>query len=381
MPWHTCSTATIRAFSPGYPDRPRSRPSLGEWLGDGPQRHLRLLGRRLRAGHGRAGGDRVAAAADGDARRHRGRADERRLARQPTAFAAARAALGQGGGLRSPTRPTPRSPATCWLMGFAPERCACCPATTGCACPWPGSRRRSPPIAPPGGSRCWWWPRPGTTSTGAVDPLPELAELCRAEGLWFHVDGAYGAPGRPVRAGRAVLAGMERADSLVLDPHKWLFQPYEIGCVLVRRPGALERAFSHEPRIPARTSGCGRRGRFPQPQPRADPPLARAQAVADVPGLRRSTGCARRSARGIELAEHAEALLRARPGIWEVVTPAQLGIVTFALRGGDAGCTPRAPRRWRIAATPRSTTTKLQGRSVLRLCTINPTTTEGAIRE
>src|SRR5918999_3410700 len=76
----------------------------------------------------------------------------------------------------------------------------------------------------------------GTTSTGAVDPLEELADL----GLWLHVDGAYGAPAALTGA----VTGLEHAHSLLLDPHKWLFQPYEIGCLLMREPGLLERTFS-----------------------------------------------------------------------------------------------------------------------------------------
>src|SRR5215210_6747054 len=77
----------------------------------------------------------------------------------------------------------------------------------------------------------------GTTNTGAVDPLAELADLSAREGMWFHVDGAYGAPAALTEGGRALLAGIERADSLVIDPHKWLFQPYEAGAVLVREIG------------------------------------------------------------------------------------------------------------------------------------------------
>jgi glutamate/tyrosine decarboxylase-like PLP-dependent enzyme len=84
----------------------------------------------------------------------------------------------------------------------------------------------------------------GTTSTGSVDPLADLAALAEREGLWFHVDGAYGAPARLTPSGRDLLTGIELADSLVLDPHKWLFQPYEVGAVLIRHPGLLEQAFS-----------------------------------------------------------------------------------------------------------------------------------------
>ena len=87
----------------------------------------------------------------------------------------------------------------------------------------------------------------GTTNTGAVDDLTGLADLCAAEGMWFHVDGAYGAPAALCDRGRRVLTGIERADSLVLDPHKWLFQPYDVGCLLVRRPGVLDAAFHMTP--------------------------------------------------------------------------------------------------------------------------------------
>jgi len=83
----------------------------------------------------------------------------------------------------------------------------------------------------------------GATNTGAIDPLDSIARLAREENLWFHVDAAYGgfailAPGE-----REAFQGIEKADSVTLDPHKWLFQPYEIGCLLVRDTGVLEDAF------------------------------------------------------------------------------------------------------------------------------------------
>src|SRR2546423_3407763 len=70
----------------------------------------------------------------------------------------------------------------------------------------------------------------GTTNTGAVDPLSDLADLCAKEGMWFHADGAYGAAAIICERGRQKLAGLERVDSLSLDPHKWLFQPFQCGC-------------------------------------------------------------------------------------------------------------------------------------------------------
>ena len=73
----------------------------------------------------------------------------------------------------------------------------------------------------------------GTTNAGTVDPLSRMADICRAERMWFHVDGAFGAPAAVTEQGRKYLAGMERADSVVLDPHKWFFQPYDVGATLV----------------------------------------------------------------------------------------------------------------------------------------------------
>jgi glutamate/tyrosine decarboxylase-like PLP-dependent enzyme len=87
----------------------------------------------------------------------------------------------------------------------------------------------------------------GSVSTGAVDPLPEIAAICREHQLWFHVDGAYGglaalAPGSP-----ASLRTLSDADSVAVDPHKWLYAPLEAGCVLVRDPDKLRNAFSYRP--------------------------------------------------------------------------------------------------------------------------------------
>jgi aromatic-L-amino-acid decarboxylase len=82
----------------------------------------------------------------------------------------------------------------------------------------------------------------GTTNTGAVDPLDTLADVARDEGMWFHVDGAYGAFFMLTERGRSAMKGIERADSITLDPHKGLFLPYGTGCLLVRDEQALRRA-------------------------------------------------------------------------------------------------------------------------------------------
>jgi aromatic-L-amino-acid/L-tryptophan decarboxylase len=222
----------------------------------------------------------------------------------------------------------------------------------------------------------------GTTGSGAVDPLDALADLAGEHALWLHVDGAYGAPARLTDAGRALLSGIERADSLVLDPHKWLFQPYEIGCVLVREPGLLERAFSLD-------------GAYLRDTDSADVQLRNrglqltrgARALKLWLSLRVFGLDAFRAAiaRGIALAELAEALLRERDG-WEVVTPAQLAIVTFRRTApglGDEELDALNDRM--VAATVADgyaapSTTLVGGRTVARLCTINPRTTDAEIR-
>jgi glutamate/tyrosine decarboxylase-like PLP-dependent enzyme len=87
----------------------------------------------------------------------------------------------------------------------------------------------------------------GTVDTGAIDPLGEIAELCRRHGAWLHVDGAYGGLFALCPEGRERLAGIERADSVALDPHKTLFLPYGTGAVLVRDGRHLLRSFSASP--------------------------------------------------------------------------------------------------------------------------------------
>jgi len=87
----------------------------------------------------------------------------------------------------------------------------------------------------------------GSVATGAVDPIRELAEICRAHGLWFHVDGAYGAPAAVLADAPEDLHALALADSLAVDPHKWLYAPLEAGCVLVREPVRLGEAFGYTP--------------------------------------------------------------------------------------------------------------------------------------
>jgi aromatic-L-amino-acid decarboxylase len=84
----------------------------------------------------------------------------------------------------------------------------------------------------------------GTTSTTSIDPVPEIAAICRRESIWLHVDGAYGGVAAIVPEMRDILAGVEHADSLVVNPHKWLFTPFDCSAFFTTKPDVLERAFS-----------------------------------------------------------------------------------------------------------------------------------------
>ncbi len=86
----------------------------------------------------------------------------------------------------------------------------------------------------------------GTAASGALDPLAEIADVARRHDLWFHIDGAYGAPAAMVGECKAMFAGLELADSVSLDPHKWLYTPVDCGCLLLRDPAAARKPFVAE---------------------------------------------------------------------------------------------------------------------------------------
>jgi aromatic-L-amino-acid/L-tryptophan decarboxylase len=225
----------------------------------------------------------------------------------------------------------------------------------------------------------------GTTNTGAVDPLPEIASICRTAGAWLHVDGAYGAAAALTDRGRELLRGLGQADSVSMDPHKWLFQPFECGAVLVRDAGALRNAFREVPEYLKDSDLSAEEVNF------------RDWGVQLTRGFRafklwlsiQAFGLAAfREAIdwGMRQAEIAEEEMRS-PGDWEIVTPAQLGIVTFRFRRAEMDEAALDALQRRIAAGMLQSgwamlsTTVLRGRTVLRLCTINPRTTEDDVRQ
>ena len=87
----------------------------------------------------------------------------------------------------------------------------------------------------------------GTVMTGAIDPLADIAAVCREQRVWFHADGAYGAPAAALGAAPDDLKALALADSIAVDPHKWMYAPIEAGCALVRDPEALRKTFSYRP--------------------------------------------------------------------------------------------------------------------------------------
>lgn len=219
----------------------------------------------------------------------------------------------------------------------------------------------------------------GTTNTGAVDPLRELSGLCREQDLWLHVDGAYGAAAVIAPRGQALLDGLDLADSLSLDPHKWLFQPFETGCVLVRDLTHLRDTFRILPEYLKDTHQHSAEFNFTD----YGLQLTRSfRALKLWMSIKVFGLAAFRAAieRGFAQAEFVEARLRKMPG-WEIVTPAQMGIVCFRyIRANDAA-------HLQLVQTILEdgfaliTSTVLRQRTVLRTCTINPRTTEADIEE
>jgi glutamate/tyrosine decarboxylase-like PLP-dependent enzyme len=216
----------------------------------------------------------------------------------------------------------------------------------------------------------------GTTGTGSVDPLPELRQCCDEERLWLHVDGAYGAPAAICRDAEELLSGLEGADSLIVDPHKWLFQTPELGCLLVRDGPLLPAAFSARAAY-LRDAAAGAdevnfadRG-IQLTRQFGALKLWFSMKVYGVAAFRQAI------AHGLALAEHAQSILEDDP-LWEVVTPARLGIVTFRLAGpaetADEHTAALVPA---LMADGHAviTSTQVRGRIALRLCTDNPRST------
>ncbi|TEU16247.1 MAG: aminotransferase class V-fold PLP-dependent enzyme [Anaerolineales bacterium] len=225
----------------------------------------------------------------------------------------------------------------------------------------------------------------GTTNAGAIDPLLALADYCHQEELWLHVDGAYGAAAVFCERGQALLDGLGRVDSLSLDPHKWLFQPYEIACVLVREERWLKETFHILPEYLEDIEGKEGEVNFCDHGIQLTRGFRALKLWMSLQVFGRS-GFQEAVNQGFEMAEVAETAVRELSN-WEVVTPAQMGIMTFR-------CIPKDLSPEKVNWLNRElveemiadgfamiSSTVLRGQTVLRMCTINPRTTEADVRE
>jgi glutamate/tyrosine decarboxylase-like PLP-dependent enzyme len=224
----------------------------------------------------------------------------------------------------------------------------------------------------------------GTTNTGAIDPLHALADICRETGAWLHVDGAYGAAAVFSSRGRLLLDGLGRADSITLDPHKWLFQPYLLGCVIVRDPVHLLNFFRVLPEYLRDTET--ERGEVNLCD--YGPELTRSfRALKLWMSMKVFGADAFGTAidHGFACAEIAERLLRG-DARWEILSPAQLGIVCFRYVKPGLSEVQLDDLNTEIARATAAdgccfvSTTVLRGRTCLRLCAIQPATSEEDLR-
>ena len=224
----------------------------------------------------------------------------------------------------------------------------------------------------------------GTTNSGAVDPLDALADLCEQEDLWLHVDGAYGAPAMLTEKGKRLLKGLERVDSLALDAHKWLFQPIECGVVLVRDRRWLPLTFKETSEVLKDVQSEGEELNFMYQgiQLTRQFRALKLWMSFKVFGLDAISSAI---AAGFDNAELAETLLR-EAGCWEIVTPAQMAIVTFRYR--PASRDDKLANRITHDLVGRlledgyafASGTQLREKTVMRMCANNPRTTAADLR-
>jgi glutamate/tyrosine decarboxylase-like PLP-dependent enzyme len=225
----------------------------------------------------------------------------------------------------------------------------------------------------------------GTTNTGSIDPLVELALLCKDEKLWLHVDAAYGWAAVLADLDRDLRDGLPHADSIALDTHKWFAQTYVAGCLLVRDPAVLRRAFAMRPEylqdfahapdeIDFADHGIALTRRFRALK------IWLSIKVLGVAWFRQMIR------HGVRLAELAQALLE-QTDDFEIVSPRRLSTLCF--RYAPAGFSPEqldAINRALVADINRSgraflATTRLRGQTVLRFCFVNWRTTAADVEE
>jgi aromatic-L-amino-acid/L-tryptophan decarboxylase len=214
----------------------------------------------------------------------------------------------------------------------------------------------------------------GTTSTTSVDPVPEIAGLCAEAGVWLHVDAAYAGSSAVCPEHRWALQGCERADSLVVNPHKWLFTPVDCSCLFTRRPEVLRAAFSLVPEY-LRTSEDDVTNLMDY-----GPALGRRFRALKLWAVMRCYGREGLQAlirEHVRLARLFASWLEETPG-WEIVAPYPFSVVCFWREGSDE---ENEALLERVNATGEAylSHTRLNGRYVLRLAVGNIRTTENDV--
>ena len=227
----------------------------------------------------------------------------------------------------------------------------------------------------------------GTTNTGTVDPLMAISKICKEEDLWFHVDGAYGGAAILAKNGNELLKGIKKADSITVDPHKWFFQPYEMGCLLIRNHKHLKDTFVEKPEYLRDIEGNESEINFYDHGVQL---TRRFRALKFYMSIKTFGLKAFRNAidYNIEIAEKTERILR-KSKQWEVVSPATLAIINF--RYNPIGNTYSEKQidalNQKISEAVMDTreaqlvTTVLNGQVVIRMCLINPRTTFQDVKE
>jgi aromatic-L-amino-acid decarboxylase len=214
----------------------------------------------------------------------------------------------------------------------------------------------------------------GTTSTTSVDPVPEIADACERAGAWLHVDAAYAGSAAVCHEHRWALAGVDRADSLVVNPHKWLFTPVDCSALFTRRPEEFRRAFSLVPEY-LRTSDAEVTNLMDY-----GPALGRRFRALKLWAVIRCYGREGLQAlvrEHVRLARLFASWIEAEPG-WEIVAPYPFSVVCFRRAGSDEE-NERLMERANASGQIYLSHTKLDGRFVLRLAVGNVRTTEADV--
>ena len=218
----------------------------------------------------------------------------------------------------------------------------------------------------------------GTTNTGAVDDLDALSQIAKENNLWFHIDAAYGGATMLSEPYKKEVRGIQKADSVTLDPHKWWFQPYEMGCLLVRDKDTLKDAFTVRAEYLDDTVSNSKEINYYEHGIQ----LTRSFRALKLYVFFRCVGLdqiAKDITKGFKNAEYIEILLKQK-NYWEIITRPSLGIISFRVKisadeSKNDAINADLSRYVLEDGYAMITTTKLKGHVALRMCPIHPETT------